>query len=623
MKDSFVGQEIDGYRIQEVLGQGGMGVVYKAENMSLNRIEALKVITPLLVQDAQFLRRFKREAQALARIHHPNIVTVYTLRHAEVGYYLTMEYVEGHTLADRLVEGRGMDWDEALPIVKQLLAAFDFAHRRGIIHRDIKPRNIMLTTEQVVKVMDFGLAKFYQQHDVTRTQGVSGTLCYMSPEQVKGHQNLDQRSDIFSLGMTLYEVLSGCLPFDKNDSQFNIQRSIVEDEFPALHRLKEGIPARLSAVVMKAIHKEPAQRYQYARDMLAAVEAFEATVSETQSGSPSEAVHVGKSPAVTRQGPATARWKTWAVGAALVGGMAWAAWAFGPALYERVGGAETAASVLQHKEDAAAASGEQIGASPDASAQQEDAAQQPLAETPEQNPPDDPPADRATDADSGPGAAGRDQPLSEPSGSSLEAPGRADNAPAEAATDSAEPTAAEQQDANPEDESNEEERPRAEEQPVTPSPEQQEEAPPTSGAPDQEANRSDEDPPVEAEAEADAEDRTEAEISPADQVRRDVVALQGRLQQAIMDQEWTGVPVPLADYYGELLDDFYSRFSITKVESTAGEPQADGATVVLPVTVYISYRQRGREGIKALPIPATWVWEDSEAGLALRRVHEP
>jgi serine/threonine-protein kinase len=197
MKDSFVGQEVDGYRILEVLGQGGMGVVYKAKNMSLNRMEALKVIAPLLVQDAQFLRRFKREAQALARIHHPNIVTVYTLRHAEVGYYLTMEYVEGHTLADRLVEGRGMDWREALPIVKQLLAAFDFAHRRGIIHRDIKPRNIMLTSEQVVKVMDFGLAKFYQQHDVTRTQGVSGTLCYMSPEQVKGHQNLDQRSDIF------------------------------------------------------------------------------------------------------------------------------------------------------------------------------------------------------------------------------------------------------------------------------------------------------------------------------------------------------------------------------------------------------------------------------------------
>ncbi len=273
--DPLVGQVIDDYKIVQVLGQGGMGVVYKAMNIPLNRPEALKVITPQLVQEPSFLRRFQLEAQALAQIHHPNIVTVYTLRQSKIGHYITMEFVEGETLGDLLVREGAVAWPRALPIFKQFLSAFAYAHERGIIHRDIKPRNIMLTPQGVSKVMDFGLAKFYQQLDKTQTQGVSGTPFYMSPEQIRGEENLDQRSDIFSLGLTIYQVLSGTLPFDTNTSLYNVQRAIVEDDFPSPHSLNAGIPNALSTIIMKALEKDPKARFQYAGEIIDAIEAFE------------------------------------------------------------------------------------------------------------------------------------------------------------------------------------------------------------------------------------------------------------------------------------------------------------------------------------------------------------
>lgn len=280
-EDQFVGQEVDGYQILDVLGQGGMGVVYKAKNLTLNRIEALKVISPLLVSNAPVLHRFKVEAQALAQIQHPNIVTIYTLRQSRLGHYITMEYAQGQTLADALAEQRTIPWEQAVPLIKQLLAALDYAHERGILHRDIKPRNIMLTPGGGVKVMDFGLAKFYLQQDQTLTQGVSGSLFYMSPEQIKG-QKLDQRSDLFALGMTTYEMLSGRLPFDKGGSQYSIQRAITEDDFLAPRHFNSAVPAGLSKIIMHALEKSPKQRFQHAEEMLDAVEAFEKAVIVSQ-----------------------------------------------------------------------------------------------------------------------------------------------------------------------------------------------------------------------------------------------------------------------------------------------------------------------------------------------------
>ena len=275
--DPLVGQEVDGYRILGVLGRGGMGIVYKAENQSLGRMVALKVIAPDLAQNEEFLKRFRREARALAQLYHPHIVLIFALRQADLGLYIAMEYVEGQTLADHLQTHSPIAWPQALPLIKQLLSALDYAHERGIIHRDLKPRNIMLTEQGEVKVMDFGLAKMLGQGsgETTVTGARGGTLCYMSPEQARGLKNVDHRSDLFSLGLTLYEVLAGRLPFRKDDSDFIILKAIVEKRFPSPDTFNRTLPRPLSKIIMKALEKNPAKRYQSAGEMLAAIEAFE------------------------------------------------------------------------------------------------------------------------------------------------------------------------------------------------------------------------------------------------------------------------------------------------------------------------------------------------------------
>ncbi len=274
---SIIGKEIDDYRVDEILGYGGMGIVYKAENQALGRTVALKVIAPRLARDEAFIKRFRREARALAQLYHPNIVLVFALRQVDLGLYIAMEYVEGQTLAERLEVDRPVAMHQALPLIKQLLAALDYAHERGVIHRDLKPRNIMLNEAGEVKVMDFGLAKMLGEGsgDTTGSAMRAGTLCYMSPEQAKGLKNVDQRSDLFSLGLILYEMLSGRLPFNKDDSEFNILKAIVEEKLPSPHTFNPALTRSLSKIIMKALEKKPKKRYQSAGEMLAAIEAFE------------------------------------------------------------------------------------------------------------------------------------------------------------------------------------------------------------------------------------------------------------------------------------------------------------------------------------------------------------
>ena len=277
--DVSVGQEIDGYQILDVLGRGGMGVVYLAEDVALSRNVALKVIDPALARDEAFLRRFRAEARALARIDSPHIVRVHALRQTDIGVFIVMEYVEGGTLADPI--GRGpMPWQKALPLIKQMLHAFSHAHGVGVIHRDIKPSNIMLTPQGVVKVTDFGLAKLHQKNaDATVTQGISGTLFYMSPEQVKGQRDIDHRTDLYSLGMTIYEMLAGRVPLDRSEGQFTVLKRIVEEKpVPPTHFAPQ-LPAGLVRIVMKALEKDPADRYQSAEEMLQDLEAFESSAS--------------------------------------------------------------------------------------------------------------------------------------------------------------------------------------------------------------------------------------------------------------------------------------------------------------------------------------------------------
>ncbi len=274
MPDTYIGQEIDGFRILEELGRGGMGVVYKAEDVALARPVALKMIARELSRDESFVRRFRSEARALARINSSYITSIYALRRTEDGIFIVMEFIGGGTLGD-LMERGPVKWAAIRPAVLEMISALEHAHGVGVIHRDIKPGNILLTEAGHVKVTDFGLAKLHTaDQGVTVTQGIAGTLYYMSPEQVKGERNLDGRSDLYALGITIYEALSGRLPFERGGSEFSTMRKIVEDEYPPLGQFVPDLPPGVEAAVMKALAKNPDDRYANAAAMCAAFDAI-------------------------------------------------------------------------------------------------------------------------------------------------------------------------------------------------------------------------------------------------------------------------------------------------------------------------------------------------------------
>lgn len=279
--ESLIGKTVDSYKILEVIGRGGMGVVFKALDTNLEKIVALKMIDPFLARDEGFVRRFKTEAKALARLENPNIVRVYALRETESGFFMVMEYVEHKTLSICLQENGPLPLNQTVSVTKQLLSAVGHAHSVGVIHRDIKPSNILLCADGRIKVSDFGLAKVVQQKGPasTVTQTRAGTLYYMSPEQVKGLKNVDKRSDLYSLGMTVYEMLAGRVPFEKTDSDFTIQKKIVDGEIPSPVKFDANIPKKLAKIVLKSIDKEPDKRYQEADEMLKDLNEYEAELS--------------------------------------------------------------------------------------------------------------------------------------------------------------------------------------------------------------------------------------------------------------------------------------------------------------------------------------------------------
>ena len=276
MESLLIGKVIDiNYKISGVLGKGGMGVVYKAHDMTLDRDVALKMMDVRLAEDEAFLRRFQSEAKALAKLRNHNVVTIYALRECELGLCIVMEFVDGQTLADLIRRSGPVPPQRAIYVFKQVLTALGHAHRAGIIHRDIKPSNIMLAEDDFVKVADFGLAKIQQSGTVTATMGAGGTLYYMSPEQLRGLANVDHRGDIYSVGMTLYEALAARPPFKDSDSDFTIREAIVKGAIPPPDKIKPDLPKELVKVVMKAIDKDPAKRYQSATEMLKALEKCE------------------------------------------------------------------------------------------------------------------------------------------------------------------------------------------------------------------------------------------------------------------------------------------------------------------------------------------------------------
>ena len=273
--DPMIGKKIESYEIQEILGRGGMGVVYRARDTRLDRDVAIKMMDLQYASDPNFLKRFQSEAKALARLQDPHIVSIFSLLETPDGICIVMEFVKGTTLAKLLQPEVALAVPKVIIIFKQLLTALAHAHKEGVIHRDIKPANIIVGDEDRIKVADFGLAKVKQEFAVTATKGTAGTLYYMSPEQFRGLKEVDNRGDIYSAGMTMYECLAGKLPFGTEDSYFTIAQQVVHGQVPSPETLNLQIPGGLVAIVKRMIACDPKDRYQNAEDVVRDLEEFE------------------------------------------------------------------------------------------------------------------------------------------------------------------------------------------------------------------------------------------------------------------------------------------------------------------------------------------------------------
>jgi TolB-like protein/Tfp pilus assembly protein PilF len=270
------GTMVSHYRIIEKIGAGGMGEVYLAEDTELNRKVALKFLPPHLCQDADCRARFKREAQAAAKLNHSNIVTIYEVSEFQGRPFFAMEHLEGQTL-HQLNKQREMSLSQAVDIAIQICDGLQEAHAAGIIHRDIKPSNVIIDRKLHSTILDFGLAAVQGDDKLTKTGSTLGTVNYMSPEQTRG-EDVDHRSDIFSLGVVLYEMITGHLPF-KRDQEPSIIHAIGHEEPEPLARYKSGVPETLQRIVSKALAKDKNLRYQHADDLLADLRALSAETS--------------------------------------------------------------------------------------------------------------------------------------------------------------------------------------------------------------------------------------------------------------------------------------------------------------------------------------------------------
>ena len=326
----MIGQILGQYRILERLGEGGMGVVYKALDTHLNRQVAIKVLPPEVTADAERRLRFQREAQTAAALDHPSIATIYQVGEHEQSQYIAMQLLEGQTLRQRIAQG-ALPLREWLRVARAIAEALSHAHARRIVHRDLKPDNVMLTVDDQIKVLDFGLAKLMEPktrrkkdsdttpsrlETITRDLGrggkVFGTVAYMSPEQARG-EPADHRSDLFSYGIMLYQMATGRLPF-KESSDVETLHAIIANEPPPVSEIATGFPPEAERVVRKALEKEPDRRYQNAADLVADLRNLQRDIDSgsvsTTSGPPGIGA-VGRGAA-----PAAGRARRWMIGAA-------------------------------------------------------------------------------------------------------------------------------------------------------------------------------------------------------------------------------------------------------------------------------------------------------------------
>ncbi|MEG1566508.1 MAG: Stk1 family PASTA domain-containing Ser/Thr kinase [Anaerovoracaceae bacterium] len=255
------------YELIEKIGEGGMAVVYKAKCRLLNRYVAIKILRPEFTKDALFVESFKRESQAAASLSHPNIVSVYDVGKEGNINYIVMELIEGQTLTDVIKREAPMDYRKAIEIIRQVASALSLAHKNHIIHRDIKPHNILITNEGIAKIADFGIAKAVSDATlVSGTNKIIGSVHYFSPEQARGSY-VDERSDIYSMGIVLYEMLTGQVPFD-GDNPVAIALMHINDQIKPPSQLVPGIPPALEKLIMKSTDKFQTNRYKSADEFL-------------------------------------------------------------------------------------------------------------------------------------------------------------------------------------------------------------------------------------------------------------------------------------------------------------------------------------------------------------------
>jgi serine/threonine-protein kinase len=292
VSDSLIDTLFDGrYRIMRKLGAGGMADVYLAEDQELGRRVAIKILNGRHANDDQFIERFRREAKNAAALNHPNIVSIYDRGEAEDTYYIAMEYLDGRSLKELIVGHGKAPVNVAIEYARQILSALRFAHRHGIVHRDIKPHNVLVDREGRVKVTDFGIARAGASQ-MTETGSIVGTAQYLSPEQARGGE-VDQRSDLYSLGVVLYELLTGRTPFE-GDTPVEIAMKHLSNPPEPPSKLRKDIPPELDMVILRALAKKPDDRYQSADEM-------ESDLERVSRGAPLAAATVDSATQVIRK----------------------------------------------------------------------------------------------------------------------------------------------------------------------------------------------------------------------------------------------------------------------------------------------------------------------------------
>ena len=318
------GENVGPYRVVEQLGSGGMATVYKGYQPSLDRYVAIKVMHPMFKGNPQFFERFKREARIVAKLEHPNIIPIHDFNEHKGEAYLVMRYVEGDTLKPHM-EGQPMPSDEVLRVIRPVCSALNYAHSQGVLHRDIKPSNIMVTTDGSIFVTDFGLARMVEAGESTLSQDMMvGTPQYISPEQAQGVKDLDGRTDIYSLGVVLYEMLTGRVPFSA-DTPFATVHDHIYTPLPPPSSVNPNINPAVERMLLKALAKNPEDRYPTAKDLFEAVEtALAAQITQLPPVAQTPAPVIAPTPTPEEKTTLSTRkqsstpWWVWAGGAGLV-----------------------------------------------------------------------------------------------------------------------------------------------------------------------------------------------------------------------------------------------------------------------------------------------------------------